>query len=114
MQFILQVRQLQQLLLPSAVQRLMELLVDRINFPPDFPALRFLAEPLVQGHHVILHAYRLLFSDTQYPNLGKIARVKERNYQTVKNSSGGSFLGLLSLISDARIVWEKAPISQRR
>ena len=59
-QLVLQVRQLQQLLLSSPIQLLVELLLDFQELLPYLPALRLLAEPLVQGHHVIFIVYRLL------------------------------------------------------
>ena len=74
LQLIIQVRQLQQLFLPLPVQHLMEVLVDRFQLLSDFPALRLPTEPLVQGHHVILHRIASYY-DSLSASLCSVARM---------------------------------------
>ena len=119
LRLILKICQLQQLLLSSPVQHLLEGLLGFFDLLSDFPALRLLAEPLMQGHHVVPHRIslpittrqvprcaRLLacmkpagsISDSQYPNLQRIARVKLESYQFIKNFPSDNFAQLFSLI----------------
>ena len=50
--------------------------------------LQFPEEPLVQGLHVVVHVCRLLFSNTQYPNLFAISspylKLFEKDFWAVK------------------------------